>query len=332
MSNESVSVPNLAKPQPQQNKTFESDVLMVFQKMKKLFESKMHKESPVIPFHSDFHMDIIGGKSFQNADLMHGIVNITENISAALILIFPPGTNEKIMTGLPPKGENIKGAIIEISTEAKYDYKETGMWSKWPDPRTLHYSELTYNVEQPETISLEVPCQVIVMMPPQTTKIDFENEQIYNFFKEKFLNKITRLDEKRNEYLKGIGVQEPHEWSAIDLQIAGLNLSFIVVYAYPAIPTKIVNTTNISYIIPEDAPSNYKLKMFKFLPEEFRKKFLQNIPLMLAETIRISDNKSQDAFIEQMNYIKQMRREFYDNLLAQHQTPLPKDDESNKSC
>ncbi len=283
---------------------------MVFQKLRHLLvgpESKDHKPSSV-------SINIIGGQSFQNADVTYGIVNLTENISAAVVRLCPPGTHKKSLKGKPFKIENMKGAIIEISTEAKYDYKETGMWSKWPDPRTLHYSELTSNTEQHETISSEVPCQVLVLIPPSSTKIDFENELVYNFFKKEFLNKLVRTDDEKNEFLNGIGIQSPHEWSNIVLQIAGQNLSFGIGYAYPYTTSKVDENTHISYIIPEDLPSNYKLKMFKFLPEEFRKKFLADIPFTIAETIRISEDKSYDAFIEQMNYIKQMRKEFQESL------------------
>jgi len=159
---------------------------MVFQKLRNMLagpESKGHKPSSV-------SIDIIGGQSFQDTDCIYGIVNLTENISAAVVRLYPPGTHKKMMMGKPVKIENVKGAIIEISTEAKNDYKETGMWSKWPDPRTLHYSELTSNTEQHEAISSEVPCQVIVLIPPQTIKIDFENECVYSFFKNEFLSEV----------------------------------------------------------------------------------------------------------------------------------------------
>ena len=141
---------------------------MVLQKIKNwVFESKSkeHKESPVTPIHSDYHLNIIGGQSFQDADCIFGIVNITENISAAVIRLDPPGTHKKMMgaPGKPFKIDNSKGAILEISTEAKYDYKETGMWSRWPEPTTIHYSELKNNDEHPLNVSSEIPCKFILL-------------------------------------------------------------------------------------------------------------------------------------------------------------------------
>ncbi|MCL4430657.1 MAG: hypothetical protein M1167_07885, partial [Chloroflexi bacterium] len=108
--------------------------------MKKMFESKPknHKEHPE---NETFHIDYVGGQNFEDADCIFGIVNITKDISAAVIRLYPAGTLNEMRSGKAIKLTCEKKAIIEISTEAKYDYKELGMWSKWPEPRTIHYSE-----------------------------------------------------------------------------------------------------------------------------------------------------------------------------------------------
>lgn len=58
MSDELVSMPNLAKPQPQKNKTFGGDVLVVFQKMKNLFEFKSKNYKG--PVTETIHLDFVG--------------------------------------------------------------------------------------------------------------------------------------------------------------------------------------------------------------------------------------------------------------------------------
>ena len=256
-------------------------------KMKNLFEfkSKNHKESPVT---ETVHIHIVGGKSFQDADLIYGIVHITENISAAVVRAHPPGTNEKALSGKPFKIENAKGVILEISTEAKYDYKETGMWSKWPNPQKLIFSELSSNIERSEDISVETPCQIIILDPPvidknrAKMKIDFKNELVYDFFKNKFLNKSTKMSD---EFVKKLKIQptapfQPYTWSNIILQIAGHNIPFIVVYAYPDGEVKIDENTHIHYIIPEVNPNNYrqKLRVYPFPSKEFEQGILSRVP------------------------------------------------------
>jgi len=302
---------------------------MVFQKLKNLLlgsESKVYKKP-------SYSMSIISASTCSKGELIYGIVSITKDIDAAVVELLPQGTINK---GFEKKSVTLKErtvAIVEISTKVKYDYKEIGAFSKWHQ-RKLHflkyyYPKLKNEVNQFRNVSSEVPCQVIVMFPPAGTKIDVENKQIYDFLKNKFQNKLVSPDEEKNKYWKKLGVQEPHEWSNIDLQFSGLELSFNVVYAYPNITTKIDENTHISYIIPEDLPSDYKLKMFKFLPKEFRKEFLEKIPLTHAETLRISEDKSHDKFIEHIKVIEQIRKEFQNNL-ANHRTTLPRDDELNK--
>lgn len=178
-----------------------------------------------------------------------------------------------------------KGAIIEISTEAKYDYKEVGMWSKWPEPRTINYSELKNNDEHPLNVSSEVPCKFILLVSPALVEIAFENELVYNFFRNKFLSKSVKIDD------------------TIILCIAGHNLPFYVGYAYPEEFVRIDENTHISYIIrsnqttkiyPTWILNKYAVRMYPFPPEEFMPK----IPSRYKDAVQGGHNKQYMTLIQ----------------------------------
>lgn len=281
---------------------------MILKKIKDLFRQKDEGVKPPL---SSMHVDIITGKMFKNADCICGTFDITKDISGAVIQLFPPNTILKDFNSSSFNNIQMRYAIVEISTEAKYDYKEISKWNL----ATLLPTTFMSGRERIEDLPSEVLCQVIVLIPSLSTKIDFENELVYKFFKEQLLHKSVIPDEERNNSLKEIGLQEPHEWCPIILRVAGFNLSLIVAYAYPFATTKIDENTHISYIVPENLPSDYKLKTFKFLPEQFRKRFLADIPWLYAEKLRVTEDKSHKVFIEQLDYINQMRKEFRGKLL-----------------
>lgn len=248
---------------------------MIFQKIKKLFQStpKTNKETT-----ETFHFHFIDALSFQDADISCEIVDITENISMSTVRLFPPGTHNKMMLGKPFKIENAKWAILEISTDAKYDFKETGNWSKWPDPRTLHYSELKNNDEYPLNASSEVPCQFLLLESPALVEIAFENELVYNFFRNKLLNKLVKTGD------------------TIVLKITGYNLLFYVGYAYPEEFVRIDGNTHISFIIssnqttrlyPTFFSNKYTERIYPLPPEEFMPK----IPSRYKDVVQGGHNK-----------------------------------------
>ncbi|MGA2681510.1 MAG: hypothetical protein ABSF44_06885 [Candidatus Bathyarchaeia archaeon] len=205
-----------------------------------------------------FHIDYVGGQCFKNADCLFGIVNVTKDISAAVVRLYPPGTILKMKSG-KNKLIAVKEAIIEISTGAKYDFKELGMWSKWPEPRTIHYSELKNNNEHSLNVSSEISCKFVLLESPTFVEIVFENELVYSFFRNKFLNKSVKTGD------------------TIVLSIRGHNLPFYVCYSYPEEFVRIDGNTHISYIIssnqttkiyPTLISNKYTVRMYPFPPEE----------------------------------------------------------------
>jgi hypothetical protein len=257
---------------------------MIFQKMKNLFEFKSkNQERPVT---ETFHINFIGAERFQDADCIFGIANVTKDISAAVVQLYPPDT---ILKTKPGKNKiaslKVKRAIIEISTEAKYDYKELGMWSKWPEPGTVHYSELKNNDEHPLNVSSEVACKFILLESMELVEITFENELVYNFFRNKFLNKSVKAGD------------------TIDLLIAGHNLPFYVGYTYPEEFVRIDENTHISYMIssnqttklyPTWISNKYTMRMYPFPPEEFMPK----IPSRYKDVVQGGQNKQYVTLIQ----------------------------------
>lgn len=296
ISDESVSVPNLANSQQQESNT--SDVLTVAQKIRKIlkFKPKNHKEPPEP---EAFHMDFVGGQNFEDADCIFGIDNITKDISAAVIQLCPAGTiNEQMRSGKATKLTWVKKAIIEISTEAKYDYKEMGMWSKWPEPRTIHYSEdaLKNNEEPSLSVSSEIPCKFVLLESPALVEIELENELVYNFFKNKFMNKSVKTGD------------------TIVLRIAGNNLSFSVGYAFPEEFVRIDENTQVSYIISSNQTTKvyptwilnkYIVRMHPFPSEEFMPK----IPSRYKDAVQGGQNKQYMTYIQDyVDYIKPLTK------------------------
>lgn len=196
----------------------------------------------------------------------------------AFFRALPPGSINKMLSGLPIRVEKRQWAILEVSNEAKYNFKETGCWSRWPDPRTIPYSEYRSNEPNPINASSEVACQFLLLESPALVEVTFENELVYSFFREKLLNKLVKTG------------------NTIGLMIKGFSLPFIIGYAYPEGVVRIDENTLISFMIstnkttriyPSLFSNEYTERIYPFPPEEF----LQKLPSRYKEVIEGAHNK-----------------------------------------
>ena len=224
------------------------------------------------------YVNHIDAFSFENSDISCDIGEVTEKISMALVRALPPGSLNKMLSGIPVRVEKRQCAILEISTEAKYNFKETGCWSRWPDPRRIHYSEYRSDEPNPINASSEVSCQFLLLESPALVDITFENELVYSFFREKLLNKLVKAG------------------NTIGLMIKGFSLPFIIGYAYPEGVVRVEEKTLISFMIstnkttriyPSLFSNEYTERIYPFPPEEF----LPKLPSRYREVIEGAHNK-----------------------------------------
>ena len=250
--------------------------------MKSLFlksKSENEKRSPVNLADANYHINYIGAQSLQEVDCFFGIIDITNDISAAVVQVYPAGTLSMMRSGKAIKITGKKEAIIEVSQEAKYDYKEIGMWSKWPEPQKVPFLKIE-SYEQLSKDLPDVPCKFVFLETPPFAEIRFEDKSVFSFFRNKLLNRTTITGD------------------TIFLQIAGNKLPFPVAYTYPEETVKIDENTFISFLIesnqttklyPTFIVTDHTLRIFPIPPEEF----MQKTPNRYKDLFQVGYSKSE---------------------------------------
>ena len=199
-------------------------------------------------------MNIIGSYSYKDADVLRGIIPITNEIDAAVIHLYPPGSIKKMYKNKDSflkTMDDIKGDILEISTNVKYDYKELGEGSKWGDITKKGYVKLHSAKEKDEDIPSNISCKYVLFSSPKLI-IDFNNITVYNYFKSRF-NGITINKEK-----------------VVKLFVAQQYLPFRIVYMNPEGTTIINDNTIISFIFPLSfSGKEITIQTYPVLPDEY---------------------------------------------------------------
>lgn len=87
-------------------------------------------------------LDVVASKQFANADIVYGIRKLPDNLCEAVIVVYRPGTLAEMSNGhiIGPDAK-VSETVVAVGPEVCFDYKETGVFSKWPKPITIKVEE-----------------------------------------------------------------------------------------------------------------------------------------------------------------------------------------------
>ena len=176
-------------------------------------------------------LEVIGGHFSEEGDVIVGVVDLAPGVQAAMVQVYPSGIIERKSRGeeLNLGISDIKAAIVEVSSTAGDDYRKNVVFSRMSDIREPLFLGQMKPVE--ESMASTVPCRLaIVGLPP--ISINMRDEEVLNYFKQKFLNKTVSSMER------------------VMIDVAGYALPFAISVVYPKERVLIGKNTFISFIIP----------------------------------------------------------------------------------
>jgi hypothetical protein len=176
-------------------------------------------------------LEVIGGHFSEEGDVIVGVIDLAPEVQAAVVQVYPPGTIERKSRGeeLNLAISDIRAAIIEISSTARDDYRKNVVFSRMSDIREPLFLSQTKPTK--ENMTSNVPCRLaIIGLPP--ISINMRDEEVLNYFKQKFLNLSVNSMER------------------VMIDVAGYALPFAISVVYPKERVLIGKDTFISFIIP----------------------------------------------------------------------------------